>query len=142
MSPAKGAAILSIDGATPGMVDIGLRYQMQPKGNCMLTTRPIVLGSIVLAFALTGCGLQKGETEVKYEKNNAVNLSEATKTGDYALFTMTDVTPEVVRHVNQGDRLGFRKLDDGSVEAVAGDYTTTLGSKTLRAYWKYYGKSK
>ena len=106
-----------------------------------MTTRPILLlSSLALALALTGCGLQKGQTEVKYEKSSTnLNMSDATKTGDYALFTTTDLTPRVVRHLNQGERLGFRKMDNGEVEAVAGDYTMNLAANTQRAYWKYYG---
>jgi hypothetical protein len=106
-----------------------------------MSMRSAALPAVLLLTAvLSGCGMQKGETEVKYTKNTTnLNMSEATKTGDYALYTTTDLTPKVVRHLEKGDQLGFRKVENGRVEAVAGEFTMTLPSSTQQAYWKYYG---
>lgn len=90
----------------------------------------------LMLLVLTGCGAQKGVTRVKYERGSEPQLSEAPSDGQYALYTMTDLTPQVVRRLEQGDKLGFRKRDDGKIEAVAGDHATVLDSKTVEAYWK------
>jgi hypothetical protein len=91
---------------------------------------------VVLGFALAGCGAQKGQTQIKYERNQEPQLIEAPSTGVYALYTATDVTPKVRQRLSKGDKLGFEKAADGRVRAVAGTYNQTLAESTREAYWK------
>jgi hypothetical protein len=94
---------------------------------------------LVLALAMTGCGLQKGETRATYKRGDTqVVKTTAPRDGDYALYTASSRTPVVVQLLHKGDPLGFEKNEDGRVRAIAGTYSTTLDSGTVEAYWKLY----
>lgn len=96
--------------------------------------RGLVCGMMGIVGA--GCAVQQVEDRIDYERNNVVRIERVLKAGDYGLYTAADINPQVVRHLNAGDRIGFVKKSDGTVEAVAGDYASKLNAK---AYWKYYG---
>jgi hypothetical protein len=103
-------------------------------------TRCAIGTTLFVALCLAGCGMQKGETRVKYEKGHEPTMTTAGHDGDYALFTMTDMTPQIVKPLKAGDRMGFETADNGQVRAIAGDYSTLLPSSTQKAYWKDYSK--
>lgn len=97
--------------------------------------------SLALLMIALGCGAQKGQTRIKYEKNQQTNMITAQATGDYALYTTLDMAPQAVIPLEKGDRLGFERGEDGKVIAVAGeDYRQELSGSTLKAYWKYQGE--
>jgi hypothetical protein len=96
----------------------------------------VMAAMVVLALGLAGCGAQKGQTQIKYEKDQEPQTIEALSSGVYALYTATDVTPKVRQRLSKGDRLGFEKASDGRVRAVAGTYNQTLAASTREAYWK------
>ncbi|HZN69971.1 MAG TPA: hypothetical protein VFB66_32145 [Tepidisphaeraceae bacterium] len=104
--------------------------------------RPIALGAFaLLAFCLGGCGLQSGQTIVKYERGKPPRVVKALDDGRYALYSSTDATPDVTYYVEKGDPIGFRKMSggDNTIEAVAGDNPPVELSKEMARnyYWKY-----
>ena len=103
-------------------------------------TRCAIGTTLVLALCLAGCGMQKGETRVKYEKGHEPTMTTASQDGDYALYTMTDMTPQIVQPLHKGDPLGFEMADNNQVRAIAGSYSTVLPGSTQTAYWKLYKK--
>jgi hypothetical protein len=105
-----------------------------------MKTTSMMVSMVVGLALLAGCGAQKGTTRVKFEKGHDLQMTKAPRTAEYALYTMTDVTPQIVQKVNEGDRLGFERTEDGKTRAVAGTYTTTLPDSTREAYWKEYVK--
>ncbi len=107
-----------------------------------MLTRIAVLGALLTTLGLTGCGAQKGETRVKWEKGHDAMMTTADMDGDYALYTMTDLTPQIVKPLHRGDRLGFEVADNETVRAVAGDYIHNLPKGTMKAYWKHYTDKK
>ena len=96
------------------------------------------LASVCVAFlfVVSGCGAQKGATQIKYEKGQDVQMISAPEDGKYALFTMTDVTPHVVKGLQRGEQLGFERINENQVRAIAGDYSKVLPTSTAKAYWK------
>src|SRR6266705_1367079 len=97
----------------------------------------MIFGCLVMAaFVVGGCGAQKGETQIKFEKGNEPQAIAAPADGVYALYTASDLTPKVRQKLSKGDRLGFEMASDGRVRAVAGTYSQTLASGTQEAYWK------
>ena len=91
---------------------------------------------LMMAFVLSGCGAQKGETQIKYEKGNEPTTIGAPKDGVYALYTASDLTPKVRQKLSAGDKIGFETTSDGRVRAVAGTYNQVLAGSTQVAYWK------
>ena len=91
---------------------------------------------VLLALTFAGCGAQKGATQIKYEKNSEPTTIAALQDGIYALYTASDLTPNVRQKLSKGDRVGFEKTADGKVRAVAGTYSMTLAGSTQEAYWK------
>src|SRR4051812_15323816 len=100
----------------------------------------VSLAILIASLCLTGCGAQKGMTMVKYEKGHENAMTTAPHDGEYALFTMTDLTPQVVQPLKKGDSLGFEPADNGQTRAVAGTYSTILPKSTMKAYWKDYNR--
>jgi hypothetical protein len=105
-----------------------------------MLTRCAIGTTLLLALALAGCGAQKGETRVKWEKGHEPMMTTAAHDGDYALFTMTDVSPQIVQPLHAGDPMGFEATDNGRIRAIAGSYSTVLPDSTMKAYWKDYSK--
>ena len=91
---------------------------------------------VILAFVIGGCGAQKGETQIKYEKSSEPKTMEAPQDGTYALYTASDLTPKVRQKLSKGERIGFEKTSDNRVRAVAGTYNQVLAGSTQEAYWK------
>src|SRR2546426_9109618 len=97
----------------------------------------MILGCVVMvAFVLGGCGAQKGETQIKYEKGNEPKTIAAPKDGMYALYTASDLTPKVRQKLSAGDRIGFETTSDGRVRAVAGAHNQVLAGRTQEADWE------
>jgi len=101
-----------------------------------LYKRTIFGSLVILSFILAGCGAQKGETQIKYEKSSEPTTIGAPKDGVYALYTASDLTPKVRQKLSAGDKIGFEKTSDGRVRAVAGTYNQVLAGSTQEAYWK------
>src|SRR5258705_7793527 len=94
----------------------------------------MILGCMVMmGFVLSGCGAQKGETQIKYEKGNEPTTIGAPKDGVYALYTASDLTPKVRQKLSAGDKIGFEKTSDGRVRAVAGTYKQAFAGRTAEA---------
>ena len=58
----------------------------------------VVIGMVLAAtLAIVGCGLQPGHTVVKYDQGKEPRMTNAIKTGEYALFSGTDLAGPKVR---------------------------------------------
>jgi hypothetical protein len=100
--------------------------------------RPLTALTVALFLSATGCGLQKGETLVKYERGKSPRMAKALVDGTYALYSSTDATPKVKFYVRKGEEVGFRQSDDGGVIAIAGDNPPQPieGKLAPNHYWK------
>jgi hypothetical protein len=89
-------------------------------------------------FLLAGCGVQGGDTVVKYERGGpAERLTDVAADGVYELYSSTDTTPKLSVPLNKGDQIGF-VTENGVLYAVAGSkkeqVDTSWYSRAL--YWK------
>jgi hypothetical protein len=95
---------------------------------------------LLIAYA-TGCGAQQGETVFTAGPGNENVSGTAPYTGTYTLYTALSPNPTLTIKVQQGDPMGFRKADDGNIEAFAGkapnEQTHKFGKGTTQVYWKY-----
>ena len=93
------------------------------------------------AGLIVGCAtFQPGKSVVEYEEGGAVRMSEAPATGEYGLFSGTDLrNPELRVRVEEGDEIGFVERD-GKVYAVAGEKETPIqtGTMTKSYRWRRY----
>lgn len=87
--------------------------------------------------ALPGCGLQAGHSVMTQNANSDPVLGTAPDSGEYALYTATSPNAMATVKVNRGDRLGFRRAEDGHLTAVAGDQSFDLPHHAVQAYWKF-----
>jgi hypothetical protein len=88
-----------------------------------------------LAMMLAGCAVvQKGETVVKYDKGELPIMGEAPTEGQYSLYRVTDATPLVTYPLKAGDKLGYKRTDQGSLLGVAGSHEVPLTNDSY--YWK------
>ena len=110
------------------------------------STLVVAGGLLVLTLIpLSGCGTQKGTTLVKLERDTKLTEDsprevEARDDGTVALYASNDMTPKVTYPVKKGDKLGFRRGDDGSIIAFAGDNETQVESDPVferTFYWKF-----
>jgi hypothetical protein len=83
-----------------------------------------------------GCGTQEGETVMTGGPETKDNVGKAPRTGTYKLYTAMSPNPTLTIKLNEGDPLGFRKAEDGHIDAVYGSQTYALGKGTTQAYWK------
>jgi hypothetical protein len=93
---------------------------------------------------LAGCAAtHKGTTEVKWEKSATDSrIFPALHSGEYALYSGTDVKPKFVIEVHRGDNLGFEKSSNPDmVTAVAGNRRFDVPAKASY-YWNYRGQLK
>lgn len=91
----------------------------------------------LLALSLAGCGLQSGKTVVSYNKGRSAIMNEAPQSGTYALYAKNSMNPEVRVTLEKGQELGFRKKDEDTTVAVAGDREYPLEAKLATGYlWK------
>jgi hypothetical protein len=106
----------------------------------MRKTVPIAGFLVAFLILLSGCGAQKGETIFEAGPNSGTVIGKAPKTGVYALYTGFATTPTLTVSLKEGDKLGFRKADDGRIEAVymqdGAEKTYDLAKLTSQVYWK------
>jgi hypothetical protein len=104
--------------------------------------RAVLSATTVLAFAtvpaalLSGCGSQEGETVMTGGPETTNNVGKATQDGTYKLYTAMSPNPTLTAKLKEGDKLGFRKTDDGRIEAVYGEETHVFNKGTAQVYWK------
>jgi hypothetical protein len=101
-----------------------------------MSKKPIY-ASFLLALSLlvAGCGSQKGKTVFTAGPDSGDNVGTAPETGTYTLYTSMSPNPTVTIKLNQGDKLGFRKVD-GKIQAVYKDQTYDFDKGTAQVYWK------
>ena len=99
-------------------------------------TRTLAFALLVLTLALTGCGSQEGETVMTAGPNSSDNVGKAPYTATYMLYTAASPNPTLTEKLNEGDTLGFKKGEDGRIDAVYKDKTYALPKGTAQAYWK------
>jgi len=93
----------------------------------------LVAGFLALSL-LIGCGAQPGKTVAKWD-GTADRMTEASKTGTYALYISTATNPDITYPLNRGDKIGF-VTENGKTYAVAGTHKDEV--KTGKVYyWKY-----
>jgi hypothetical protein len=97
-----------------------------------------LMAALMVGMFLAGCGMQPGDTLVKYEKGHDAITTTAPRDGTYSLYASDDVTPMVKYPLSKGDKIGFESNPDGTVTAVAGSNTQTIRTTTLSGtyYWK------
>lgn len=86
-----------------------------------------------------GCGLfgPPRETDVRYSADeNLIPLRAVDSGGDFALFYAGREKAEVPVRVESGDSIGFIRLDDGRLKAVAGPFKMDMNPTVREAYWK------
>jgi hypothetical protein len=89
---------------------------------------PALAIAALFAAVSSGCG----SSHTSWKKGQSPNVGTAPQTGMYELVSGKDV---VARYqVFQGEPLGFRKNDNGRVDAVAGMYTVELSSAKTYAW--------
>jgi hypothetical protein len=104
-------------------------------GDRMKLTAGIGSGLVLLALGMAGCGtLGHGKTIVKYE-GNMPRETGVPANGEYGLYGKTDFSPKIRVHLNEGDRIGFRKEQTGHAFAVAGQNEYPVISDNTY-YWK------
>jgi hypothetical protein len=96
----------------------------------------IVLATASVPFAATGCGSQSGKTIMTQGANAEPIMGTAPEPGEYKLYTAFSPNPTTTVNLKEGDPLGFRRTDNGQIEAVAGTQTQVLPKGTSQAYWK------
>jgi hypothetical protein len=95
---------------------------------------PAVLA--LAGFVFSGCtAIRGGKTMVKYDRETAPITTTVPMAGTFGLFDTTDMTPKVRVNLNANDTIGFQKLDNGVVVAVAGNQKIPLQSDTTY-YWQ------
>lgn len=91
------------------------------------------LGALLLLAA--GCYSDRGEVLRAYERDGPAQVMLAPDDGTYALYRKGDLsTPRRTVKLRRGQPLGFRKYQDGTVAAVAGDREFPIGNTDF--VWK------
>lgn len=107
-------------------------------------TARFVAGVLALAtFGLAGCGTKEGQRVVEYDRDGKrIQEKKAGADGRYTLQLQD--RPDITFHVVKGERIGFRKLGGGEVEAYAGDNPAIeLEPQAARdAYWEFEEKAR
>lgn len=107
-----------------------------------MTARWIAGVLVVSSLLMAGCGTKQGQRLVEFGGGKSLQEKKADADGRYTLHAggRSDVTFRVMK----GERLGFRKTADGSVEAFAGDNPgVELGRDAARgAYWAFEGPDR
>ncbi len=90
----------------------------------------------VFGLAIAGCtALRGGKTIVKYDQQTAPITTTVHMGGTYGLFSTSDMTPKVRVNLKDGDTIGFQKIENGPVVAVAGNEKIPLQADTTY-YWQ------
>ena len=93
--------------------------------------------ALALAAALlSGCGAQKGETVFTGGTNSADVNGKAPSSGTYLLYTSMSPNPTNTITLKEGDPMGFRKTNDGRIEAFWNDQKYDFDKTTTQVYWK------
>ena len=92
------------------------------------------LAGLLALSLLAGCGAQPGKTVVKWD-GTADRMTEASKSGDYALYLSSATNPDISYALNKGDKLGFI-TDNGKTYAVAGQHRDEIKPGKVY-YWKF-----
>ena len=93
---------------------------------------------VVLLLTAVGCGLMPHqEAAIRYSaEEQLMPLRTVEQGGDFALFYAGHEKAEVPVRVNAGDTIGFYRLDDGRLKAVAGPFKMDMNPTVREAYWK------
>lgn len=106
----------------------------------MLNRSMAGLAVVVLALTLAGCGLQKGETMMSWDKGDSPAVKTVTEPGTYALYDAKSLNPMDRTRLETGDQFGFRnKGGDKKVAVVKnkdGEREIALDKITTGYYWK------
>jgi hypothetical protein len=92
--------------------------------------------ALSLPLAGAGCGAQPGKTVMTQGAKSEPIIGRAPETGTYSVYTSMSPNARNTVKLQEGERLGFQRGADGTIEAVAGDQVTPLGKGTAQAYWK------
>jgi hypothetical protein len=107
-------------------------------------TARFVAGVLAVAcLALGGCGAKEGQRVESYDAGGKrIQETKASADGRYTLHLRE--RPDVTFKVAKGERIGFRRIGNGRVEAYAGDNPAVeLERDAARgAYWELDEKSK
>lgn len=75
----------------------------------------------MVALFAGGCTIfLKGDTVQEYKSGRDPAIIEATKDGEYALYSIYETTPRGTFKLKAGDPIGFKASKTGRVIAVAG----------------------
>jgi hypothetical protein len=93
---------------------------------------------LAMLWPMAGCGVrQPTEDTIRYsEAENLVSLRSVEHGGDFGLFYADHVKAEVPVRVNGGDKVGFIRVEDGGMKAVAGPFKMDMSAAVREAYWK------
>lgn len=108
-----------------------------------MTARWIAGMLFVSSLVMAGCGTKEGQRLVEFDRGGkSLQEKKASADGRYTLHAVGQ--SGVTFRVMKGERLGFRKTSDGSVEAFAGDNPAVeLGRDAARdAYWEFEGADR
>ena len=101
-----------------------------------MRSRTVLLSFALLSLLIVGCGSQEGETVFTAGPGSETVNGKAPRTGTYLLFTSMSPNPTLTLKLNEGTPMGFRKTEDGRIQAYAGDQTYTFDKATAQVYWK------
>lgn len=94
------------------------------------------LAFAIAGLAFSGCTqIRAGKTIAKYDQQTAPASTKVNMAGEYGLFSTYDYTPKLRVNLKSGDTIGFQKMEDGSVVAVAGNEKIPLEGNTTY-YWQ------
>jgi hypothetical protein len=109
-------------------------------------TARLLAGVLTVAMAcltLGGCGAKEGQRVESYDPGGKrIQEAKARADGRYTLHLRE--RPDVTFNVQKGERVGFRRIGNGRIEAYAGDNPgVELERDAARgAYWEFEEKSE
>ena len=108
-----------------------------------MTARFVAGVLAVASLAMTGCGAKEGQRVVEFDREGKrIQEKKAGADGRYTLQLRDRA--DITFHVAKGERLGFRRIGGGMVEAYAGDNPPVeLERDAARgAYWEFEEKAR
>lgn len=95
----------------------------------------LALCGLFVCWAVGGCA-QKADNRFFYIRGTAPKpLVTAKVSGTYGLYPQDASAPKFTTELTAGDKYGFRKRDDETVVAVAGDKEIELGDRYVPSYY-------
>ena len=93
---------------------------------------------MAVLLAMGGCGVKHPtESDIRYSAaENLITLRSVDHGGDFGLFYGDQLKAEVPVRVNGGDQVGFVRMEDGGMKAVAGPFKMDMSASVREAYWK------